>query len=530
MNTKNITEDKNIGIVISCSGALATITSRAQNTNWRVGCLVSIVVEKNLIIALINSIEILEKSVFLNPEETTLNHVELIGELSITDDDTCVFTRGISYYPPIGAKAYRIESSDMKAIYDSQSGTSCIIGKMSHDHNIEARINIKAILESNFAVVGSTGSGKSSASSLLLRKAVESNPNLRILMIDPHDEFSAAFSDISIKNTLQTIELPFWMMNFEEFSEVLFQGKEKIIAEMEMLYRLIIESKKIFHHDINALNKDIGNEHITVDTPIPYRISDLLSLIEKNIGKLEGRTERPFLKSLRLRILSIINDPLYQFMFSKNAIKDSLSEIISHIFRIPCDDKPISILELTEKSTIVTNCILSVLSRWLFDIASLSNKRLHFLIVCEEAHLYISNKCLTSACQSLSRIAKEGRKYGCSIGIITQQPSEIDKSILSQCSTVFALRLTSAVDHQIIYAAIPNSSLSKAEILSSIRNGEAVVFGAAITIPMKIIFSRIHNSQLPKYKENLISNIASSSDSLNAQDIVQGMRTKNVLK
>ena len=158
------------------------------------------------------------------------------------------------------------------------------------------------------AVVGTTGVGKSTAVTLLLRKIVEARPDVRVLILDPHNEFASAFPDLAITITDTELDLPFWMFRLEEFSEVVFRGRQPVPEEIDALRDLIPLAKMQFkgngqpslrkHHDMTA---------VTADTPVPYRISDLQHLIEDRIGMLEGRNERPHLKALKNRLEAVQN-------------------------------------------------------------------------------------------------------------------------------------------------------------------------------------------------------------------------------
>ena len=202
-----------------------------------------------------------------------------------------------------------------------------------------------------------------------------------------------------------------------------------------------------------------------------------------------------------MRVISAINDPRYHFMFSNNTINDTIMETIAHVFRIPGDDRPISTFQLAGIPSEVVNSVASILCRMAFELALWSGVGIHMLVVCEEAHRYVpADKELGffPTRQAISRIAKEGRKYGVSLGIITQRPGELDQTILSQCSTLFAMRLANDRDQEIIRSAIPNSSVSTTSFLSSIGNGEAIAFGEAISVPMRMKFARVENKYLPK--------------------------------
>jgi hypothetical protein len=226
-----------------------------------------------------------------------------------------------------------------------------------------------------------------------------------------------------------------------------------------------------------------------------------LALIDERIGRLEGRNDKPHLRSLKVKIVSAINDPRYHFMFSSNTITDTIQDTIAKIFRIPGDGKPIATFELAGIPSEVVNSVASVLCRMAFEIGLWSNGGIHMLVVCEEAHRYVPadpSLGFLPTRQAIARIAKEGRKYGVSLGVITQRPGELDPTILSQCSTVFAMRLANDRDQEIIRSAIPNSSTSTTSFISSIGNGEAIAFGEAVAVPMRMRFNRIAEERLPR--------------------------------
>lgn len=188
-------------------------------------------------------------------------------------------------------------------------------------------------------------------------------------------------------------------------------------------------------------------------------------------------------------------------MFSQNTITDTIEDTIARIFRIPGDDRPIATFELAGIPSEVVNSLASVLCRMAFEIGLWGNGAIHMLVVCEEAHRYVPadpTLGFLPTRQAIARIAKEGRKYGVSLGIITQRPGELDPTILSQCSTVFAMRLANDRDQEIIRSAISNSSISTTSFISSIGNGEAIAFGEAVAVPMRMRFARVEDARLPR--------------------------------
>jgi DNA helicase HerA-like ATPase len=524
-----------LGRVVACNGAHATIAAVAESGDteltelWSVGRLISISVGNNRVVALAYSMQTGVRD-WAETEDTKFQiEVELLGEVRVGDDGHEEFSRGISRYPYLGAIAHRIRAADLVKIYDPKKSETCVIGKLTQDESIDASIHVPTMLSKHFAIVGSTGVGKSTAVSLLLHRAIEADPKLRVLILDPHNEFAAAFPEHAVVIDTDTLDLPFWLMRLEEFTEVVFRGRPAIPDELDILRDLIPEAKRAFRGSDSSLTRRSSEKSsITADTPVPYRMADLLTLIDDRIGRLEGRAEKPSLRSLKMRIISAINDPRYHFMFSNSTINDTIMETIAHIFRIPGDDRPISAFQLAGIPSEVVNSVASILCRMAFEIALWSNGAIHMLVVCEEAHRYVPSDPelgFTPTRQAIARIAKEGRKYGVSLGIVTQRPGELDQTILSQCSTLFAMRLSNDRDQEIIKSAIPNSSISTTSFLSSIGNGEAIAFGEAIAVPMRMKFSHVDNNHLPKAHGVADKGMEETPDTVDLRSIVSRMRS-----
>lgn len=524
-----------LGRVVACSGSKATIAAVAEDGGtdltelWSVGKLISISVGNNRVAALVYSMNTGNTGWGEDQDNLFRIEVELLGEVRVGLNGREEFSSGISAYPYLGAIAHRIRAADLMRIFDAGKDSSCVIGKLTQDESIDAAIHIPSMLAKHFAVVGSTGVGKSTAVSLLLHKAIVADPKLRVLILDPHNEFAAAFPKHSVVIDTETLDLPFWLMRLDEFAEVVFRGRPPIPDELDILRDVIPEAKRAFRGgDSSLMRRQTEKSSVTADTPVPYRMADLLALIDERIGRLEGRQEKPHLRSLKMRIISAINDPRYHFMFSNNTISDTIVETIAQIFRIPGDDKPICTFQLAGIPSEVVNSVASVLCRMAFELALWSDGAIHMLVVCEEAHRYIPADPTLGffpTRQAIARIAKEGRKYGVSLGIITQRPGELDQTILSQCSTLFAMRLANDRDQDIIRSAIPNSSISTTSFLSSIGNGEAIAFGEAIAVPMRMRFSRVEDHLLPKANGSIARTSEETPDTVDLRTIISRMRS-----
>jgi len=507
-----VTRNRTEGYIIKCDGDRATIAAiagpsvTASEDYWAVGQLISVRVGENRLVGLIHGVDMPDTAWQKDADNIIHIHIELVGEVRVIPDGSLSFTSGISQYPHMGAIAHRIRASDLAAIYAASDRKTVSIGALTQDASIPALISIDDLLSRHFAVVGTTGVGKSSAVTLLLRKVVAERPDVRVLILDPHNEFATAFPDHAIVMDAANLDLPFWMFRLEEFADVIFRGREPNAGEMDALRDMIQTARERFRmaedQSGSPLLRRRERDHraVTADTPIPYRISDLLALINERTGQLDGKAERPHLKALKARLESIINDPRFRFMFAASTIADTMRQTISRIFRVPQDGRPICVFQLSGLPSEVVNSVASVLCRLAFDLAASSDGKIQTLVVCEEAHRYIPadpDAGFWPTRQAIARIAKEGRKYGVYLGVVTQRPGELDPTILSQCNTVFAMRLGNERDQQIIKGAITGAARSMTNFLSSIANREAIAFGEALSTPMRMTFETIPASKLP---------------------------------
>jgi len=213
----------------------------------------------------------------------------------------------------------------------------------------------------------------------------------------------------------------------------------------------------------------------------------------ENVGAYQGLTQK--LQTLQA-------DARYAFVFGNRlTIRDELSAILSQLLRIPVDGKPVTILDVSGIPSEVLNVVVSVLCRLTFDFALWSETPVPITIVCEEAHRYAPRDTglgFEPAKRALSRIAKEGRKYGVSLCVVTQRPSDLAPGLLSECNTIFALRMTNHDDQEIVRGAVPEASHGLMNFLPALRNGEAIAAGEGVSMPMRVCFDLLPENRRPK--------------------------------
>lgn len=499
------------GYVIDCDSKQAVILAEVDpkvefmENYWSVGQLISVWVGENRVIGQTWKVSTPDPEWEREGHNFVLVHIEFVGEVTQSESGAR-FSTGITGFPQMGCVAHRIRSSDLAAIYRNDGESTVQIGHLTQDASIPAKIDIEKLLSRHFAVVGSTGVGKSTSVSLMLRKVVDARPDLRIIMLDPHNEFASAFPHNSQVITAKELQLPFWLFGLAEFSEVVFRGQDGLDAEKELLRDLVVLAKQRYQEGDSGgpsivRRNNSGKSRISADTPVPYRIPDLIKVIDERIGQLDGKAEKPHLKSLRDRIETISADARFRFMFDPAFCGgDRLSSVVSNLFRVPIDGKPICVVEMSGLPSEVVSSVVSVICRMAFDLAISSQGGIETLVVCEEAHRYIPadpNAGFWPTRMAIGRIAKEGRKYGVYLGIITQRPSELDPTIISQCNTYFAMRLSNRRDQEMIAGAFNSGAQSTISFLPSIANRECIAFGEAIYSPMRMTFETVQAKDLP---------------------------------
>jgi hypothetical protein len=431
-----------------------------------------------------------------------------MGEIKQDASGAAYFQRGVTEYPAIGDPAALITTRELRLIYDVTGPETINIGQLQQDTSIGAYVNVDDMLCKHFAVLGTTGVGKSSGVAVILQEILAARPNLRIFLLDGHNEYGRCFGEQALILNPRNLKLPFWLFNFEETVDVIYGGRPGVDEELEILSEVIPIAKGIYTQyktapDRLTLKKnDPKSTGYTVDTPVPYRLPDLLSLIDERMGKLENRSSRMTYHRLMTRIETVRNDPRYAFMFENaNVGGDTMGETLRQLFRLPPNGKPMTIMQLAGFPAEVVDSVVSVLCRMAFEFGLWSDGAFPLLFVCEEAHRYASADRTTGfgpTRKALSRIAKEGRKYGVFLGLVTQRPAELDATIISQCSTLFAMRMANDRDQALLRSAVSDAAANLLGFVPSLGTREVLAFGEGVALPTRLKFKQLPDHLLPK--------------------------------
>lgn len=493
-------QHETIGRVVAVSGSQIAVamsaTTKAQAT---VGKFLGVISGNSVIVGMIT--EIIERPTRELEQASSRAQLALVGEIRAAPGTTAQFVRGVTEYPMIGESAALMTDKELRLIYNGTAAAQEPIGVLQQDQNVGVQVDIDNLVSKHFAVLGTTGVGKSTGVTIILKRILEEKPDLRIFLIDPHNEYARCFGEKAQVLTPRNLRLPFWLFNFEETVDAFFGGRPGIDEEVAILSEVIPLAKAAYGQYKNSADRALAKKKETaspgygVDTPVPYRIEDLIGLIDERMGKLENRSSRMTYHKLMQRIQTFRNHPRYSFMFENATVGgDTMADVLSHLFRLPPNGTPMTIMQLAGFPAEVVDSVVSVLSRMAFDFGLWSDGALPLLFICEEAHRYApadSKIGFGPTRRALSRIAKEGRKYGVFLGLVTQRPAEIDPNIISQCSTLFVMRLSNDRDQDLIRCAVSDAASSLLTFIPSLGTGEVFAFGVGVPLPTRMKFNEV---------------------------------------
>ncbi|MEA1072499.1 DUF87 domain-containing protein [Sphingomonas sp. LY29] len=428
---------------------------------------------------------------------TVIANVDFLGEGSERSDGGLGhFRRGVTRYPIPGVAVLPVTTDDMRAIFAADDSPHVEIGTVYPTDDIRGTLYVDPMLSKHFAILGSTGTGKSTSVALILHRISELSPEGHIVMIDPHGEYSAAFKSCGELFNVDNLQLPYWLLNFEEHCEVLLttDGAERQ-RDADILAKVLLAARTK-----SKSSEQYGR--VTVDSPIPYLLTDLNQILVAEMGKLDRAGDTTPYQRLKNKLDEIRADPRYSFMFSGMLVGDTMASFIGKLFRLPSNGRPISIVDVSGVPSEVTSVVVSVLARMVFDYAiwSRTEAQRPLLLVCEEAHRYVpkdENASGQAVRKILERIAKEGRKYGVSLGLITQRPSDLAEGVLSQCGTIISMRLNNDRDQACVRAAMPEGARGFLDAIPALRNRECIVCGEGVAIPIRVRFDDLEPEKRP---------------------------------
>jgi len=449
------------------------------------------------------------------------------------------FERGVLQSPATGDQVHLVTNEDLRLVYGGyEEQSSIVIGNLSASESLSARLDLDRLVTRHSAVLGATGSGKSNAVSVIVGSiAQKALPSARVLIIDPHGEYAEALQGrccvLRIGSTANTVterplDIPYWALPFKELMS-LFPGSLTDSNE-DYVRGKVVELKRKWAAD----KKDVKIEAVSADSPIPFSVHQLWFelddcermtlhsdrctpcsvLTSGNAAQLLSNIypaanpggKEPFINMKAKGILSFLDamrnrllDARYRFLFEpgdytpdlNGASKADLNELLTTWFG---HGQPVTILDLSEVPTDIRQSVSGSILKIIYDalywgqMTSVGGKQQPLLIVLDEAHSYLRAGEDSISSRTVQAIAKEGRKYGVGLMLVTQRPSELDETVLSQCGTIVALRMTNSKDKAQVTSAVQDELKEMSDILSSLRTGEALISGEAVRIPSRMRF------------------------------------------
>ncbi|MBQ3284286.1 MAG: ATP-binding protein [Ruminococcus sp.] len=429
-----------------------------------------------------------------------------------------VFKRTLESVPEISSEVYIMNDENLSAFMNVISATSAEgtdplnIGTYALNKHADAYLDGNRFFQKHAVIVGSTGSGKSCTVATIIQQ-IANLKSANAILFDMHGEYAPIEGD-SIKHyriagPTDTYEdnilfLPYWLLTYEEMQAMLIDRGDQNAPNQAMLFsRTVLNEKKSFLSE-NEHSELIDN--ITIDSPVPFSISEVLSefnrlnieMVDGTKGKKQGDYYGKLSRFIQ-RLENKVNDKRLNFMFCKDEslLKYEYIDILFKKLMLSASNNGgIKIIDFSEVPSDILPLIVSLIARLVFSVQQWVEKEniQPIAIFCDEAHLYIPQNVKdgveTLSLNSFERIAKEGRKYGIGLVVITQRPSEVDRTVLSQSSNYVAMRLTNSDDQNVIKRLLPDSIGNFGDILPILDVGEALVVGDACLLPSRIIIKR----------------------------------------
>jgi uncharacterized protein len=487
-----------LGRIVSVNGAqaVAVLDQTSSGPRIEIGATVIVPTPQASVVGVVSAVSVPIPDVAADNINVNLIELNLAGEIAPDERRTRhSFRRGVSGVPTIGDVTYLADHDALTLIYSQPDFATIEVGTLYQNPAVPARLLVDELFGKHFLIVGTTGCGKSSALTCIVQSVLPGFRHARVVVLDIHNEYDGAFGAQCETIDPATLKLPFWLLNFQELTAAFTTADENRNVEIEILSDAVIWAKRRYSESTTGrLRRANDVSTITVETPVPFRLSDIVAYIDDQLGKLDRSRDTYSHKRLKSRIETLVSDPRYSFMFGSLTIEDTMVDVLGRIFRVPVEDKPITVLKLATVPPEILDVVISVISRLAFDLAVWSEGRLPVLIVCEEAHRYApadANDRFMPTRLALARLAKEGRKYGVSLALITQRPSELDPTIMSQCSTVIAMRLSTQRDQHVVRANTHEGALDMLDFLPLLGDREAIVLGQGVIMPMRIKFRNL---------------------------------------
>ena len=460
-----------------------------------------------------------------------------VGEIQEQGD----FVRGVRHYPTPGAKVFAVGLREINAIFSKFRNYEFFIGQLATHKNYHLSLDPRALFGRHFAILGQSGSGKSWTVTSLIQHTIKAMPKAHLIMLDLHGEYCWKDDDGAINSAFPNeivnyvdamdMEMPYWMMSYAELVDLFIDRDDKGASIQMAFMREILQQLK------RKEAKEIGLGVVSIDTPIYFSLAELYMQFKnaneerKDFGKTKGALFGQF-DDFLVRMQSRFNDVRYDFLLKpkKRNNSGSMADLLRQFTGLGDKKANITVVDLSSVPTDVRPAVSAQVGRLAYEFNYWNPRRREFPItlICEEAHAYIPREKggqFEGTKKMMERIAKEGRKYGVSIGVVSQRPTELSETMLSQCSSFICLRTTNPDDQAYIRGLVPEAEGDLTDILTSLGRGEALVLGEAAPLPTRVQVYRPD----PEPKSNDVDYFNSwreGPEEIDVEQIVQLWRTQ----
>jgi len=451
------------------------------------------------------------------------------------------FHRGIRRFPTPGAKTHIITQDKLAPLFSGFTKKSVELGHLPAQPSIPVSLDATALFGRHSAILGQSGSGKSWGVANLLQQAASTMPNAHIVLLDLHGEYHwvdnkgidrTAFDEKTTQYLdARKLEIPFWLLTFAEIVDLFIDRTEEGASTQIAFLREII------HNLRRRANKGVDPNKISIDTPVYFSLTDLYRHIkaanEQNLdfGKQKGALHGKF-DGLLMRMQSRLNDVRYDFLFKPKLRTNSasLSDLLRDLVGLGQKKSQITIIDLSSVPFDVRPTVSAQIGRLIFEFNYWNPTCTQFpiLLVCEEAHTYIPREHQTTYAgtrKSIERIAKEGRKYGLSLAVISQRPHELSETVLAQCANFLCFRITNPDDQAYVRSLVPDGESNLIDTLAALGRGEVMALGEAVPIPLRFQM-HIPNPQPNSSDTDFYANWKSTPKDINVELIANNWQNQ----
>lgn len=430
---------------------------------------------------------------------------DLFGEGYTDESGQFRFERGVSNYPLPQQTVYLTQTQELRAIYSTGDKAGVCLGTHVGSGDAKCIADMNELIGKHTAILGTTGTGKSGTTAAVIHSILDAGKTKKykhwtpkIIILDPHGEYGSAFPNArKISTDDADMQLPFWLLDFQE-TRSLFVGKTEFVAASQVN---IVKDALLHARQAGCVGMGLLPNSITVDSPVPYTLEKFLEHVE--IAKKNNTRSKDSYDKIINKIATLRRDARLNFMMKEwDGDSDPFHEIIQKL--IGADKQP-CVVNLSAAPNEIAGTASAVIARTIFNFkvrqTPEERKNSPVLLVCEEAHRYVPNaeEAQYEAAQSaIRRIAKEGRKYGIGLFLVSQRPSEVEATVLSQCNSWIVLRITNSNDKAHVRAILPDTMSGMTDMLSGLRRREAIFVGQAATLPSRILIRDLQESQLPR--------------------------------